>query len=223
MKLEKEFHKLYNETRLMLIKELESENDLEMIDALHYAQLILNRYMFVCFAEDTGLIPPQTSTETISSPILTGNILKSTIWQRINKLFTDISNGNKLEKINAYNGELFEENLEFLRIRDLVDDQSFFNDTYQKWKLEAYEQDISHLLGTAGNRINPIYRNMLIISSFDFSSELDVNILGHNSENSMEDIEDLKEDIKRRHQKERQFIILTILLIILMMLVFLFK
>jgi hypothetical protein len=54
--LEKEFDKLYNETRLMLMRELEEYNNFVRDGAIHYAQLILNRYMFISFAEDTGLL-----------------------------------------------------------------------------------------------------------------------------------------------------------------------
>ncbi len=78
-KLASEFYKLYNETRLMLIKELETNNSCERLDAIHYAQLILNRYMFVCFAEDTGLLPSQVSVETIATPIKIGNLKHGSI------------------------------------------------------------------------------------------------------------------------------------------------
>jgi hypothetical protein len=117
----------------------------------------------------------------------------------------DINEGNDFKKISAYNGGLFQEDLDSLKIRDIVDDQSVFQDTYQDWKFELYEKDIEHLLGDVRNRVNPIYRNMLTISSFDFSSELDVNILGHIFENSIGDIEELKEDTKGRRKKEGIF------------------
>ena len=45
--LESEFYKLYNETRLMLIKELEYNNGLGRVVAVYYAQLILN-LVYVC-------------------------------------------------------------------------------------------------------------------------------------------------------------------------------
>ena len=204
-KLASEFYKLYNETRLMLIKELEAESGLERLDAIHYAQLILNRYMFVCFAEDTKLLPSQISTNTIATPIQKGNLRHGSIWQRLNELCLDINEGNEFKKINEYNGGLFREDLCFIKIRDLVEDQNFFNDVYQDYDFTEYEKDINHLLGTAKDRINPIYRNMLTISSFDFSTELDVNILGHIFENSIGDIEELKEDSKGRRKKEGIF------------------
>lgn len=204
-KLASEFYKLYNETRLMLIKELESESQMERLDAIHYAQLILNRYMFICFAEDTNLLPSQISIDTIATPIQKGNIRHRSIWQRLNELCLDINEGNPFKKISGYNGGLFFEDLDFIIIRDIVDDQSLFKDVYQDWNFSEYEKDINHLLGKAGPRINPIYRNMLTISSFDFSTELDVNILGHIFENSIGDIEELKEDTKGRRKKEGIF------------------
>ena len=45
----------------------------------------------------------------------------------------------------------------------------------------------------------------MTISSFDFSSEVDVNILGHIFENSIGEIEELKEDTKGRRKKEGIF------------------
>ncbi|KAF5062109.1 hypothetical protein DSECCO2_308330 [anaerobic digester metagenome] len=204
-KLASEFYKLYNETRLMLIKELESESQMERLDAIHYAQVILNRYMFICFAEDTNLLPSQISIDTVATPIQKGNLRHRSIWQRLNELYLDINEGNEFKKISEYNGGLFAEDLDFIMIRDIVDEQNFFKDVYQDWNFTEYEKDINHLLGNAKDRVNSIYRNMLTISSFDFSTELDVNILGHIFENSIGDIEELKEDSKGRRKKEGIF------------------
>lgn len=218
--IEKEFYKLYNETRLMIIKEFEEINKLSRLDAIHYAQMILNRYMFICFAEDMDLLPDQVSTDTILTPILNGNIRQGSIWQRLNELFLDINEGNEYKDISPYNGGLFKEELEYieiendkkLKIRDIVEDQNFFNDAYQNWDFEEYENDIVDQLGPHGKKVNPIYRNLLVISSFDFSSKpdasspgLDVNTLGHIFENSIGDIEELKADAKGRRKKDGIF------------------
>ena len=203
--LEKEFYKLYNETRLMLIKEFEELNNLSRLDAIHYAQMIMNRYMFICFAEDIDLLPAQISTDTILTPILKGNLRHGSIWQRLNELFLDVNEGNEYKKISQYNGGIFREDLDHLKIRDIVEDQNFFNNVYQDWKFEEYEKDINTNLGPYGQKVNPIYRNLLTISTFDFSTELDVNILGHIFENSIGDIEELKEDSKGRRKKEGIF------------------
>jgi tRNA1(Val) A37 N6-methylase TrmN6 len=203
--LEKEFYKLYNETRLMLIKELEEINKFDRIKAVHYAQLILNRYMFIAFAEDMDLLPSQISTDTIIGPIKSKDIGGNEIWHRLNNIFRNINLGNEIKDIYAYNGGLFKEDLEFIHFRDILEDQKFFNDVYQKWNFVEYEKDIDPLVEPYGNKINPIFRNLLTISSFDFSSELDVNILGHIFENSIGDIEELKADKKGRRKKEGIF------------------
>ena len=203
--LENEFYKLYNETRLMLIKEFEEINGLSRLESIHYAQMIMNRYMFICFAEDIDLLPPQVSTDTILTPILNGDLRHGSIWQRLNDLFSDIDEGNEYKKISQYNGGIFKENLEHLKIRDIVEDPKFFNDLYQGWKFKEYEQDVNDNLGLYGQKVNPIYRNLLTISTFDFSTELDVNILGHIFENGIGDIEELKQDSKGRRKKDGIF------------------
>lgn len=203
--LETNFYKLFHETRLMLIKELEELNDLSREDAVHYAQLILNRYMFISFAEDTGLLASQISTDTIVTPIKKGNLRHRSIWQRLNELFLDINEGNEYKKISAYNGGLFEEDLDFIKIRDILENQELFEGVWQDWNFDLYEKDILHLLEPHADKINPIYKNLLTISSFDFSSELDVNILGHIFENSIGDLEELKADVKGRRKKEGIF------------------
>jgi type I restriction-modification system DNA methylase subunit len=203
--LEKEFYKLYNETRLMLIKEFEEINKLSRLDSIHYAQMIMNRYMFICFAEDIDLLPAQISTDTILTPILKGNLRHGSIWQRLKELFLDIDEGNEYKKISQYNGGIFKEDLDHLKVRDVIEDQNFFKDVYQDWKFKEYEQDVNSNLGPYGQKVNPIYRNLLTIATFDFSTELDVNILGHIFENSIGDIEELKEGSKGRRKKDGIF------------------
>lgn len=204
-KLENNFYKLYNETRLMIIKELEHFNEFDRVKAVHYAQLILNRYMFICFAEDTELLPAQITIDTINRPIRFKDLRGDEIWHRINGLFRDVRDGNDERDVFPYDGALFDEDLKSIEIRDLIDDHKFFEDTYQKWNFEEYGINIKPLIDPYGDRINPIYKNLLTISKFDFSSDLDVNILGHIFENSIGDIEELKADAKGRRKKEGVF------------------
>ena len=192
---EDEFYKLFSETRLMLIKELEYSSNLNKDDAIHYAQLILNRYIFICFAEDKALIPQYTNRDTITTPIKLGNLShkKPRIWQRLNELFDDIDEGRTAKNINEFNGGIFKEDLSFLRIRDYVDNyEEFFEDCRIKWKFE--NKDLEQISKDMYNKknVNPIYFNFLLIAHFNFNTELDVNILGHIFENSIGDIEDIK-------------------------------
>lgn len=190
---EDEFYKLFSETRLMLIKELEYTSNLDKADAIHYAQLILNRYIFICFAEDKGLIPQYTNKDTITTPFKLGNLSheKPRVWKRITELFDDIDEGRTAKNISAFNGGIFKEDLSFLKIRDYVDDD-FFQDCQIKWKFE--DKDLEQIKKSMHNRknINPLYFNLLLIAHFNFNTELDVNILGHIFENSIGDIENIK-------------------------------
>lgn len=196
---EDEFYKLFSETRLMLIKELELISNLDKNDAIHYAQLILNRYIFICFAEDKGLIPQYTNKDTITTPLKIGNLShkKPRIWQRLNELFDDINEGRTAKNINAFNGGIFKEDLSSLKIRDYVED-NFFEDCKTKWKFK--DKDLEQITKSMHNRenINPIYFNLLLIAHFNFNTELDVNILGHICENSIGDIEHIKNGMENK-------------------------
>ena len=204
--LEDEFYQLYSETRLMLIKELEnSSQDIDRIEAINLAQLILNRFIFLCFAEDKGLIRPQTIFDVMLTPIKHNNLFEFTMWDRLNELFRFADKGNEEKGITAFNGGLFEKNLRHLEIRDKIDDVSFFDDCRTKWTFNDKYDDIESKLGVYKDTLNPIYKNLLTISSFDFGSEVSVNILGHIFENSISDIEELKEDNTQQRKKDGVF------------------
>ena len=73
--LEDEFYKLFSETRLMLIEELKNSSEsIDNLEAIRLSQLILNRYIFLCFAEDLKLIPPETTSDILLTPIEKKNL-----------------------------------------------------------------------------------------------------------------------------------------------------
>lgn len=204
--LEDEFYKLFSETRLMLIKELEHSSEaVDRIEAIRISQLILNRFIFLCFAEDLRLIPSETTADVLLTPIRHKNLFEFTMWDRLNELFRFADKGNEERGIGAFNGGLFQESLRHLEIRDKVEDLSFFDDCYKTWKFEEKYEEIESLLGVYKDNLNPIYKNLLLISSFDFGSELSVNILGHIFENSIGDIEELKDETTERRRKDGVF------------------
>lgn len=203
--LEDEFYNLFSETRLMIIKELKYNEGMSNIEAIRIAQLILNRYIFLCFAEDLLLIPSETTADILLTPIKHKNLTKYTMWNRLNELFIFADEGNLERGIGSFNGGLFEEDLYGLKIRDKVEDLSFFDDCYKKWEFEEKYKEIESLLGVYKDTLNPIYKNLLIISTFDFGSELSVNILGHIFENSIGDIEELKDETTERRKKDGVF------------------
>lgn len=203
--LEDEFYKLFSETRLMIIEELKNYSGQNNLEAIRLAQLILNRFIFLCFAEDLRLIPSETTADVLLTPIKHKNLFEFTMWDRLNELFRFADKGNEERGIGSFNGGLFEENLRHLEIRDKVEDLTFFNDCYKKWKFEEKYNEIENLLDVYKDTLNPIYKNLLLISSFDFGSELSVNILGHIFENSIGDIEELKDETTERRKKDGVF------------------
>ncbi|MDP1552806.1 MAG: type I restriction enzyme HsdR N-terminal domain-containing protein, partial [Methanobacteriaceae archaeon] len=210
IEFENEFYKFYHETRLMLIQELKTQNSLENKDAINIAQKILNRFMFIFFAEDRGLLPSRISAKTISSPINSSVLRGNSIWNSINKLFLEINDNEDCEitGIFPYNGGLFRDDLKDVKIRDKVESMDYLYDEKQECqinKLGVNIGDIERLLEPYGEVVNPIFKNLIAISTLDFSSELDVDILGHIFENSIEDIEKLKEGTDTRRNDDAIF------------------
>ena len=106
----KQFYKLYHETRLMLIKEFQINAEIAKQDAIHYAQLFLNRLVFLFFAEDTEKVRKRLFTESILLSLNT--ILVSEYSRRASDTIIDIF--ERLDKgsqgpleIFGFNGGLF--------------------------------------------------------------------------------------------------------------------
>ena len=128
-------------------------------------QKLLDRLLFIFFAEDCGLLPPNSMLQIIKQ----WETLKEVdeyrpFYDRMKKYFGYMNTGfqGKKYEIFAYNGGLFkpDEVLDNIKISDglLVD--------YTK-RLSAY----------------------------DFESDVDVNILGHIFENSLSEIEEVTQQI----------------------------
>ncbi len=197
-----EFYQLYSETRLMLIHDLEVQSNIDRLTAIHYAQLIMDRIIFICFAEDKELLPEQILEKTLINPIKEGDIKKHRIFDRLRELFEDIHEGNPIKKIPEYNGGLFEERLWFLNIKDTIETpHKYYENCIIDWNFENESKKIDEILSKSKESINPIYKNILVMASFDFDSDVDVNILGHIFESSIGDIEKLKEDNSETRHK----------------------
>lgn len=131
-------------------------------------QKLLDRFLFIFFAEDRQLVPANSITQIIEK-------WKDDVAFGENKRLYDIfkhyfhvlntgrpRSGNR-EEIFAYNGGLFAPD----EILDNI----------------AIEDDI-------------LYQHTLKLSNYDFDTEVDVNILGHIFENSLGEIENVQAEIK---------------------------
>ncbi|MEX1003113.1 MAG: TaqI-like C-terminal specificity domain-containing protein [Crocinitomicaceae bacterium] len=131
-------------------------------------QKLLDRFLFIFFAEDSGLLPPNSITKIIEK------WQKDKDWGESRKLY-DIYRqyfgfinsgrpaGGERAEIFGYNGGLFQDDLILDNIN--IDDEVLLKHTQ---KLTAY----------------------------DFQSEVDVNILGHIFENSLNEIESITAELE---------------------------
>ncbi|MEK6823942.1 MAG: DNA methyltransferase, partial [Nanoarchaeota archaeon] len=204
--LTKGFYKLYHETRLMILKEFK-ESGLENEKCLHYTQLFLNRLMFIFFAEDTNLLDKRYFRNKILEVLeKSGGIDNHTeyILGKIKSAFRELDKEIP-EQIKGFNGELFKEEIDGrLSFKDYRN-KSFFKDVFQDYKLDKelqLNESEKSIFNKHRNKISKIIENILLLASFDFKSEVNVNILGHIFEQSIQDIENLKEEkISKRKQE----------------------
>ena len=128
-------------------------------------QKLLDRLLFIFFAEDCGLLPPNSMVEIIKQWRQLKELDEyKPLYDRIKKYFGYLDTGHqgKHYEIFAYNGGLFklDEVLDNLKISD-----------------EVLEEPTIKL------------------ASYDFESDVDVNILGHIFENSLSEIEEITQQI----------------------------
>ena len=182
-----EFYKLYHSTKQMTIKEMEENNPkLPTEDIRGVAQIILNRCMFIMFAEDETkqLLPRQTMYQTLSDPIKRDvlNNNHNELWSNSNKLFLDINIGNPKKNIQKYNGGLFRKKFDDYTIRDNV-----ASDFYQGCEVKTKLKLPDNIKGDIkGKNVNPIFRNLMHMSSFDFEKDVGVEMLGNIFEQSIQ-------------------------------------
>ena len=130
-------------------------------------QKLLDRLLFILFAEDAGLLPPNMILQILDEwQQLKDLDMDVPLYERIKKHFVYLDTGYKSSKyeIFAYNGGLFkpDEILDNIKISDDV-----------------------------------LAEHTRRLSAYDFESDVDVNILGHIFENSLSEIEEVTQQITR--------------------------
>ena len=128
-------------------------------------QKLLDRLLFIFFAEDSGLLPPNMIMQIVEEwEQLKDLDMDVPLYERIKKHFGYLDTGHQGKKyeIFAYNGGLFkpDEVLDNIKISDDI--------------LEEHTRRLS---------------------AYDFESDVDVNILGHIFENSLSEIEEVTQQI----------------------------
>ncbi len=175
--------KLYTDYSLFkreLHQDLVKQNpDFDALELFQKSQKLLDRFLFIFFAEDRNLLPTnlifRINKEWRQLQEMRMNI---SLYDRYKIYFNDLNKGAKVtlpafsetialqkeeHQIFAYNGGLFQpdEILDHIRI----DDELLYKYTHK-------------------------------LSNYDFASEVDVNILGHIFENSLNELDEIKAQLE---------------------------
>lgn len=101
-------YKDYKELRALMVNTLTKENPtVPVLDIIQYTQTILDRILFVAFAEDRELLPKNTLESCYEDR---GKWNPQPAWDNFKGLFHSIDKGNPPLKIPGYNGGLFATN-----------------------------------------------------------------------------------------------------------------
>jgi SAM-dependent methyltransferase len=181
MKEETKFHeenisdKFYNDYKcfkVAIYKNLVENNSLyDKLTLFKKSQKLLDRILFILFAEDCGLCPPNTIYKTIDRwKIFKTNDVDFSLYSLFQKLFGYLNNGKKFDDYEypSYNGGLF-------KFDDILDhDKTCIDDTI-------------------------LFEHCPRLSAYDFNTDIDVNILGHIFEHSLNEIEKISVDIENQN------------------------
>ncbi|MFA9289680.1 MAG: Eco57I restriction-modification methylase domain-containing protein [Solirubrobacteraceae bacterium] len=138
--------------------------DFQPLELFKKSQKLLDRFLFLFFAEDRQLLPPNSvrlilnQWKQIQELDLDEDVQ---LYSRFKKYFGYLNTGHKGKQhdVFAYNGGLFKPD-EILDVIQIDDDL--------------------------------LYKHTLKLSEYDFASEVDVNILGHIFENSLNELDEIK-------------------------------
>ena len=164
----KKLYKDYAAFRNEIFDAIQNENrQYDKLTLFKKTQKLLDRFLFIFFAEDRLLLPPNS----IRSIINQWTDLRDKydeyfpLYDRFKKYFGYMNTGHKGQQhdIFAYNGGLFapDDILDTIKINDDL-----------------------------------LYKHTVNLSNYDFESEVSVNILGHIFEHSLNDIDEIQAEIQ---------------------------
>jgi len=164
----KKLYKDYSKFKHDIFESVKKHNpDYDPLLLFKKTQKLLDRFLFIFFAEDRNLLPPNSIRKIIQQ----WQQLKELdeyrpLYERFVKYFGYLNNGRNVpgkDEIFAYNGGLFAED-------EILDNLAVSDDL--------------------------LYKHTLQLSKYDFVSEVDVNILGHIFEHSLNEIEEINAELK---------------------------
>jgi len=177
----KKLYNDYSKFRTEIFEDIVKNNtQFDKLVLFKKTQKLLDRFLFIFFAEDRLLLPPNSISEIVKQWVTLKEDLDEYVplYDRFKKYFGYLNTGYKGKKydIFPYNGGLFapDEILDNVKISDEL-----------------------------------LHKHTLQLSTYDFETEVDVNILGHIFEHSLGEIENVQaeiagEEIDRQKTKRKK-------------------
>ncbi|HQA74326.1 DNA methyltransferase, partial [Flavobacterium sp.] len=166
-RITKDLYKDYSVFKRELFNDLVTRNpQFDPLELFKKSQKLLDRFLFLFFAEDRQLLPPNSVRLILDDwKDLKEKDVYIPLYDRYKKYFEYLNTGYKGKRYDvfAYNGGLFkpDEILDHIKIDDDLLD-----------------------------------RHTLKLANYDFKSEVDVNILGHIFENSLNELDEMKAQLE---------------------------
>jgi type I restriction-modification system DNA methylase subunit len=159
------FYDEYRNRREELFHELVDQNQEDPAALVQAAQQLIDRILFLHFCVDRGLMPPTSVRQVRETPASDSFAWRpSGLWDALRGLFRAVDGGHAGSGIPAYNGGLFRQSLlDRLRLDEAPGAQYF------------------------------VLRMLLGWDDYDFQSQLDVDVLGHVFEQSIVDLDALRQ------------------------------
>ncbi len=170
-KLYKDYSQFKQELFRNIVKLNPDYNELELFKK---SQKLLDRFLFIFFAEDRNLLPPNSMRKILHQWKQLQELDAYTpLYNRFKKYFGYMNTGfkGKTDDVFAYNGGLFKP--------DAILDAIIIDDAV-------------------------LYEHTLNLSNYDYASEVDVNILGHIFEHSLNEIEEVKANLEGKEIDKTQ-------------------
>ena len=164
----KKLYKDYSQFRNEIFDSIQKNNpEYDKLTLFKKTQKLLDRFLFIFFAEDRLLLPPNSIRAIVNqwTDLRDKYDEYQPLYSRFKKYFGYMNTGHKGHKhdIFAYNGGLFEAD-------EILDNIKIDDDL--------------------------LYKHTVNLSNYDFESEVSVNILGHIFEHSLNEIEEIQAELQ---------------------------
>lgn len=156
------FYEEYNRLRLKLFETIRVYNPyIDELIILEKTQKILDRFIFICFCENTNLLPNNLLKQALNNATNSFIKIENMVWEQLKGLFSYINDGNLHLNINRFNGGLFKEDkvLNSFKIPDDILKEFIYFEKYD-FKSEIDVNILGHIFEQSISDLEEIKKNI---------------------------------------------------------------